>query len=172
MSGIDIRAREIKLVPIGEIKPDPKNRNKHSEEQITRLMELIKYQGFRVPLIVSNRTGLLRSGHGRLEAVMRLGLSHVPVIYQDFDGDEQDYAFAVSDNAVASWAELDLAGINADLPDLGPEFDLAMLAIPKFALDISDKDEAGAVEETPKKPQVVQCPNCGECFDAKAHAAK
>lgn len=55
---MQIRANEIKLVSLDEIKLNPRNRNKHSKEQITRLAEIITYQGFRNPLIISNRSGL------------------------------------------------------------------------------------------------------------------
>lgn len=131
--------KEIKWVPINEIKPNKKNRNSHSEEQIKRLADIISYQGFRTPLIVSNRTGLLVAGHGRLLAAKQLSLKSVPVSYQDFDSEEQEYAAGVSDNAIASWSELDLSGINQDIPELGPDFNIDMLGIKDFVLEPADK---------------------------------
>lgn len=136
-----IQAKSVKLVPIDEIAPNPKNRNKHSPEQIERLADIIKYQGFRAPLIVSNRTGLLVAGHGRLMAAKKLGLKQVPVMHQDFESDEQEYAAQVSDNAIASWAELDLSGINTDLSDLGPDLNIDLLGIRGFSLDPSERIE-------------------------------
>lgn len=143
--------KEIKWVPINEIKPNKKNRNSHSEEQIKRLADIITYQGFRTPLIVSNRTGLLVAGHGRLLAAKQLSLKSVPVSYQDFDSEEQEYAAGISDNAIASWSELDLSGINQDIPELGPDFNLEMLGIKDFVLEPADKygdKDADAVHET------------------------
>jgi hypothetical protein len=136
----EIKSKKIEIVDINEIKPNPKNRNIHSTEQIDRLCEIIKYQGFRIPLVVSNRSGFLVSGHGRLEAAKKLGLKKLPVIYQDFDSEEQEYASQVSDNAIAAWASLDLSGINSDLGDLGPEFDINMLGISGFTVDFFEKD--------------------------------
>lgn len=81
---MEIKSESIKMVDINSIIPNPKNANRHSIEQIERLAKLIKYQGFRNPLIVSNRTGLLASGHGRLEAAKLLNMTKIPVIYQDF----------------------------------------------------------------------------------------
>lgn len=151
MGGEVNQAKEISIVPISKIIPNHKNRNKHSAEQIERLKQIITYQGFRVPVIVSNRSGKLVAGHGRLLAAKELGLKDVPVIYQDFESDEQEYAAGISDNSVALWAELDLAGINTDLPDLGPDFDLDMLGIKDFVLDMSEKDgDDDAVPEPPK----------------------
>lgn len=167
---MDIKSKEIKIVPIDSIKPNPKNRNKHGEDQINMLVEIIKYQGFRSPLVVSNRSGMLVHGHGRLLAAHKLGLQSVPVIYQDFDDEAQEYASMVSDNAISLWSVLDFAGINFDLPELGPDFDLNMLGIKDFTMDAmpdfkpGTEDEQGKLDE--KSPLVAQCPNCGECFDA------
>lgn len=152
------------LLPIDELKPSPKNRNKHPPEQIDRLADLIRFQGFRQPVIVSTRSGFIVTGHGRVEAAKKLGMDRVPVIFQDFDSDEAEYAFQVSDNAIASWAELDLAGINADLPDLGPDFDLNLLAIKNFTLDPSElKTIEGAEELQASEFDNFQheCPKCG-----------
>lgn len=135
---MEIKSTEIKIMPIGEIKPTPNNRNKHPQEQIDRLAEIIKYQGFRDALIVSNQSGFLVSGNGRLEAAKLAGLTHVPVSFQDFDSPEQEYAAAISLNSISLWAELDLAGINADMPDLGPDFDINLLGIKDFTIDPSE----------------------------------
>lgn len=132
---MQIRSKEITLVKCSELKPNPKNRNIHSKDQIDRLAEIIKYQGFRNPITVSNQSGFIVAGHGRLEAAKQLGIEAVPVIYQDFESEEQEYAAQVSDNAIASWAELDLSGINADLGDLGPDFDIDLLGIKNFFID-------------------------------------
>lgn len=139
---IKIDPTKLVLLPVDQLKPHPKNRNKHSEYQIDRLCSLIKYQGFRQPIIVSNQSGFIVVGHGRLEAAKKLTMSHVPVIFQDFDSEEQEYAFCVSDNAIAAWSELDLSGINSDIPDLGPAFDIEMLGIKNFSLDAGELDDS------------------------------
>lgn len=135
-----IKANEIKIVPIKEIKLNPKNRNKHPSDQIERLSKIIEYQGFRNPLIISSRTGLVVAGHGRYEAAKKLKLKEVPVMIQDFENEEQEYAAQVSDNAIAAWAELDLSGINTDLGDLGPDFDIDLLGIKGFEIEPADRD--------------------------------
>jgi hypothetical protein len=159
------------LMPVDKLTESPKNRNKHSQEQIDRLAELIRYQGFRQPIIVSNLSGYIVAGHGRLAAAKQLGMTHVPIVFQDFDSTEQEYAFQVSDNAIASWAELDFSGINADLGDLGPDFDLELLAIKGFTLDALapiDLDEKPEEEDGEKKWLIeVQFPNDMEMNDVK-----
>src|ERR1017187_7447419 len=129
-----------KMVSIGELKPHPKNRNKHPSEQIDRLAEILTYQGIRSPIKVSKRSGFITAGHGRLLAMKNLKLKEVPVNYQDYDSDEQEYADVQSDNAIALWSDLDLTGINADLAELGPDFDIDLLGIKNFVMDMSDKE--------------------------------
>jgi DNA modification methylase len=128
-----------RLMPVAELSHHPKNRNKHPDDQIDRLAGILKYQGWRYPIKVSKRSGFITSGHGRLLAAIKNGWSEVPVNYQDYDSEEQEYADVQADNAIASWAELDLSGINIDVPDLGPDFDINMLGIKDFVLEPADK---------------------------------
>lgn len=151
--------RDIVWYAPSDIKPNPKNRNKHSDAQIERLAEIIKYQGWRHPLIVSKRSNLLVVGHGRLEAAKKLGLKFVPVSTQEFDSEDQERAFGVSDNAIASWAELDLSGINLDIPDFGPDFDINMLGLKDFEIEPADKYGDKELDENLETKN--QCPSCG-----------
>lgn len=140
---------KIVWVDIGDVKPNPKNRNDHPKEQIDRLVEILKYQGFRSPMVVSKRSGLVVAGHGRLLAAKQMGLTSVPVSYQDFDDEDQEYAHQVADNAIASWAKLDFSGINTDVADLGPGFNMDMLGIKDFELDVADKELSGDPDDVP-----------------------
>ena len=75
---VDIQSKDVQFVPVAELIPNPKNPNKHPPEQIDRLCKLIEYQGFRNPVVVSNRTGLIVVGHGRFEAAKKLGMETLP----------------------------------------------------------------------------------------------
>lgn len=159
------------LTPTKDLKPHPKNRNKHPKDQIKRLAKILEYQGWRYPVKVSKRSGFITSGHGRLEAAELNGWDSVPVNFQDYESDEQEYADVQADNAIASWAELDLSGINADLPDLGPDFDIDLLGIENFKIDASehgcDEDEVpDVVEPKTKRGDIYQLGNhrlmCGD----------
>lgn len=130
-----IRCKYDTLVPIKELKLAPNNRNKHPKAQLKRLAEILAYQGWRYPIKVSNQTGTVTAGHGRIQAAQLNAWTHVPVNYQDYDNYEQEYADSVADNSIASWAELDLAGINTDLANLGPDFELDLLGILSFDLE-------------------------------------
>lgn len=127
------------LVPVKDLKPHPKNRNIHPADQIKRLARILNYQGLRAPIVVSRLSGFIVKGHGTLEAIKENEWSQAPVSYQDFEDTDQEYAFVQSDNAIASWADLDLSGINLDLADLSPEFDLDLLGLKDFVLEPADK---------------------------------
>jgi len=159
------RIKKVEQVLIHDLKPNPRNRNRHSEEQINRLVGLIEYQGFRLPIVVSNRTGYMVAGHGRLMAAKKMGLETVPVTFQDFENEDQEYAFMVSDNAIASWADLDLAGVNSDLGDLGPDLDIDMLGIQDFSLDPNFEPGSENDQSRLDKNKRLECPSCGVVFE-------
>lgn len=135
-----IHCRYDKLVNPASLVDHPKNRNKHGSDQIERLAKLYDYHGIRHPIIVSNLSNCIVAGHGRKLAAIRAGIKEFPVVYQDFDSAEAEYAFVQADNAIALWADLDLSAINADLPDLGPDLDLDVLGIKNFTLDPWESD--------------------------------
>jgi len=127
-----------KLLPLKEFKLNPLNPNKHSSEQIDRLVKLFQYQGIRKPIIVSKQTGLIVVGHGRLMAAEKAGLETYPAVYQDFTNTDQEYAFMISDNSSADWAELDLSAINANIKNMGPDFDIDNLGLKNFYIEPAD----------------------------------
>ena len=98
-----------KLVSLEKICPNPQNPNKHSEQQIELLAKIIKEQGWRQPVKVSNRSGYIVSGHGRYLAAELMGAERVPVDYQDYESEEQEYADLLADNRIAELAEMDNA---------------------------------------------------------------
>jgi hypothetical protein len=161
----EIHCRYDRMIPIHELKDHPKNRNKHSDEQIERLAKLYEYHGIRHPIIVSEFSGCIVAGHGRKLAGKKAGFDSMPVVFQKFADETAEYAFIQADNAIAAWAELDLAGINADLPDLGPDFDLEMLGLKDFTLDLSEVDQKQAQKD--EEQSLVRCPKCYEVFDSK-----
>lgn len=128
-------ARQIEIVAIENIVPNPKNRNTHPDSQIEMLCKIIKAQGFREPLIVSKRSGFLIAGHGRLEAAKKLGMTELPVIRQDFESEAQEYQHMIADNEIARWATLDNENLIKDLGEVDmDDFDVDLLGIKDFEI--------------------------------------
>lgn len=155
---MDIKCKYDKLVSVKSLRPHPKNRNRHPQDQIDRLVDLLSYQGIRAPIIVSNRSSLIVKGHGTLKAIIKAGETKAPVVYQDFETEEQEYAFLQSDNAIAGWADLDFSGISIDMAELGPDLNIDMLGIKNFVVDVADKGFDPS--ERPEKKHKT-CPHCG-----------
>lgn len=150
-----IKCRFDKEVPLSELKPHPKNRNKHPDEQIDRLAQIIEYQGIRHPIVVSQLSGFITKGHGRLAAAKKLGLFSFPVEFQEYESDAQEYADIQADNAIALWAELDFTGISEDIKAFGDDLDLDMLGIEGFEPVVPtqyDEEKEDDVPETPIEP--------------------
>ena len=72
------------IVPIKDLQPNPKNPNQHPPEQIKLLASIIRATGWRAPITVSKRSGLVTKGHGRLMAAQLDDLTDAPVDYQDY----------------------------------------------------------------------------------------
>lgn len=144
-----IRCLHDELVPISQLKSlfHPKNPNKHSDAQIDRLARILGYQGARYPAKVSKLSQKITSGHGRILAAEKAGWDSYPVNYQEYENEEQEYADLVADNAIAAWAELDLAGINSEIPELGPDFDIDLLGIKDFVLELAERLQPGCDED-------------------------
>lgn len=95
-----------KIVLLEDLKPNPKNPNRHPGDQVELLAKVIEAQGWRQPVKVSTRSGFIVSGHGRYEAALLLGCP-VPVDFQDYPGEAEELADLLADNRIAELAEMD-----------------------------------------------------------------
>lgn len=109
--GIEVWCAYDKLVKVEELVPHPKNPNTHPQSQIKILAQNIRYHGWRHPIVVSKLSGYIVAGHGRLEAAKELGVSIVPVEYQNFASEDNELAVLVGDNRLAELSSLDLNGL-------------------------------------------------------------
>jgi len=123
------------LVDLHKLIPNPKNNNRHSEEQIKRLSQIIDFQGMRSPIVVSKRSGYMTKGHARLEALKLLEWTQAPVDYQEYESEAQEYADMTADNEIARWAELDMSKLIDDVKEMNfDEADVKMLGIEDFQM--------------------------------------
>jgi DNA modification methylase len=149
---MQIKADNVTLVDVNSLIPHPKNCHDHPPEQLERLCKLIEYQGFRNPIVVQKGTNLIVCGHGRTMAAKILGMTQVPVLYQEFESDAQLYAYLVSDNAIGkdTWATLDLGKVNLELENM-PDLDLDLLGLKDFeAIAIEELDPQTDEDEVPE----------------------
>lgn len=134
------------MVPIADLVLDPENRNLHPEEQLQELMNIIRFQGFREPVTVSLLSGVVKSGNARVIAAQRLGMTELPVIFQEFDDAAQEYAHGIATNAIAKWSKFDLTAIGKELPSLFPDLDMSFLGIKDFKIDLGEMPNLAPAE--------------------------
>jgi len=96
IGGITIDCAYDALVDTEELRPNPRNPNKHPQKQLALLSKIIKAQGFRNPIIVSTLSGYVVKGHARLESARILGLKQCPVDYQDYQTEADEWADMVA----------------------------------------------------------------------------
>lgn len=146
-AGIQVHCAHTKIVAPSSLKPHPKNPNKHPQSQIELLAKIIEYQGWRSPVVVSNRSGFIIKGHGRVEAAKILG-TQVPVDYQDYNSDQDELADLIADNRVSELAEMDLDAVHQMMKDdVFKDFDLDMTGFDFFSRADMDEEEEKAAEK-------------------------
>ena len=99
--GVPVFCAHDAIVPLKEIQPNPKNPNQHPPEQIKLLASIIRATGWRAPITVSKRSGLVTKGHGRLMAAELEDLTEAPVDYQDYASEAEELADLTADNRIA-----------------------------------------------------------------------
>jgi DNA modification methylase len=96
-----------KLIPPMDLIGNPRNPNKHPPEQIKLLAHIIQSQGWRAPITVSTRSGFVVRGHGRLAAALSFSAESVPVDYQNYASEAEEWADLIADNRIAEFSVLD-----------------------------------------------------------------
>lgn len=155
-----------KIVDVATLVPNPKNPNTHPDNQIQLLGRIIRQQGWRAPITVSNRSGFIVKGHGRLAAALLEGFTEVPVDFQNYASEAEEYADLVADNRIAELSEIDnkmLADIFADI-DTG-EIPIELTGFTEDEVEDlitglsealhNDLNEPDEIPDTPEGDQIV-----------------
>lgn len=129
------------MVAIGDLKPNPRNPNRHPKKQVEILAKVIRGNGWRAPITVSNRSGFIVKGHGRLLAARLLKVKTVPVDRQDYESDEQELADLVADNRIPELSEMDDIELKKILEDLKEEIDIEITGYTEKELSVHFKLE-------------------------------
>lgn len=155
-SGIEVWCPFDELVAVGELKPHPKNPNRHSDGQIELLTKNIRYFGWRRTISVSRLSGYIVAGHGRLMAAQKLGVSAVPVDYQDFANESDEKAVLLADNQLAELADMDDEELKSLLKELDGQIDLDLTGFDAVAVEdlLSSKDGKSQESSIPDLPKV------------------
>jgi ParB-like chromosome segregation protein Spo0J len=170
--GIPVYCAHDEIIDIIKAIPNKSNPNKHPDSQIDLLARIIKAQGWRVPITISNLSGFIVRGHGRLLAAQKLGTKEVPVDHQDYATEAEEYADLLADNRLAELAEPDLIGVKdiLELIDGQIDLDLTGYNLDEILSKISEDSLPPDVEfkeydeSTADDVEFITCPECGHKF--------
>ena len=155
--GVPVFCAHDAIVATEKLVPNPKNPNKHPADQVALLGRIIEATGWRQPITISNRSGFIVKGHGRLMAAQAAGLAAVPVDYQEYANEAEEYADLVADNRLAELSEID----NALLADIFKDIDTDTIP-----------DEAPTIVTKPGDIWILGRHRvmCGDCTNEKNRA--
>ena len=138
------------VIELHKLQPNPKNPNNHPERQIELLSKIIDFQGQRAPIVVSKRSGFVVKGHGRLEAMKKLGWQSAAVDSQDYKNEAEEWADLVADNKIQELSSLNTEEVKRitleDFPDMDLTgellgFDCLDLSAESLSLDDLNEDD-------------------------------
>jgi len=117
-SGIMVYCAHKAIVKASDLNPNPRNPNMHTDTQVELLAKIIRVQGWRNPIVVSDLSGLITKGHCRLASAKLLGLDTVPIDVQHYANESEEMADMVADNRIAELADIDNAVLKDILQDI------------------------------------------------------
>lgn len=145
--GIVVRCSFQELAHLDDLIPNPRNPNQHPQRQIDLLARIIRRQGWRHPITVSSRSGFIVHGHGRYLAARMLGVESVPVDYQEYETDAQEWEDLLADNKIAELAELDSSLTSQLLKELDE------LEVDVGSIGFTEKEVQKMLEESEDKAE-------------------
>jgi ParB/RepB/Spo0J family partition protein len=111
----------VEQVPLDQLRPDPANPRRITDEELDALQRSIRQFGFVAPVLARKEDNTVIGGHQRLVAARRLGLTTVPVTYLDISIEQARLLNLALNKISGSWDDALLARLLADLgatPDL------------------------------------------------------
>jgi hypothetical protein len=109
---VKIRDR-IKYVSTSDLKEYEKNNKKHSEDQVSLLVQMIDKFGFTTPLLIDKKYNII-AGHGRKLAAEKLGMKKLPCIIIDDLSENEIKALRIADNRISELASREYDNIEEE----------------------------------------------------------
>lgn len=127
----------VEMVPIAELKLDPKNPRTISTHEFESLQRSIDQFGFVEPVVANKRNMVIIGGHQRVRAAEVLGVTKVPVVWVDLD-EKHQHALNIALNKISGEFDKDV------LAELILTLDDELLSLTGF-----DESELEALQASP-----------------------
>jgi ParB-like chromosome segregation protein Spo0J len=98
-------ALTVEQVPLDQLRPDPANPRRISDEELDSLERSLRQFGFVQPVLARREDGTVIGGHQRLVAARRLGLKTVPVTYVDISVEQARLLSLALNRISGAWDE-------------------------------------------------------------------
>jgi DNA modification methylase len=108
---------QVQMVPIDQIKPNPRNARLHPGRQVRQLADSMKEFGCTTPVLIDEQVRLI-AGHGRLAAAKLIGLQTVPAIMLRGLSEAKKRALALAENRIAEHSGWNREVLATELPEL------------------------------------------------------
>ena len=135
---------EIKMIKTSDVIPYINNPRKN-DAAVDKVASSIKNFGFKVPIVI-DRKGEIVTGHTRVKAAKKLGITEIPCIIADDLTEAQVKAFRIADNRVAEESEWDMELLNIEIEGL-EDFSIGDLGFNDGELDDMLGESQGESQE-------------------------
>jgi len=129
----------IRYQAIARVLPNPNNPRRHSQKQVDQIARSIKTFGWVVPVAVDDDNRLI-SGHGRLLAAVKLGMTEIPTVRISHLTEDQKRAYTIADNRLtinSEWNETLLGEQLALLANANLDFDISVTGFDIAEIDLA-----------------------------------
>lgn len=145
---------EVIFKPVADIIPYENNPRKN-DDAVEFVANSIKEFGFRNPIIITE-DNVIVTGHTRVKAAIRLGMTEVPCLLADDLTEEQINAFRLADNKVAEIAGWDIERLDLEMESL--DFDMSQFG---FGFEVEDLEVPFDLDDDTEKTDCIVTINCG-----------
>lgn len=151
---------KISYIDVSLLKKYERNAKIHNKKQIAKLIQSMQTFGVVTAILVDKNYEVI-AGHGRLEALIKLGYKKVPVIMLEHLTEAQVKAYRLADNRIAEDAEYDNDILKIELQELVLSNEIV---ITDTGFDVAEVDEIvidgyGEIKETADEDDEIVDPS-------------
>lgn len=139
---------QIEMIKIAELTPYINNPRKN-DKAVDAVAASIREFGFKVPITVDTNRVIV-TGHTRLKAAIKLGMTEVPVITLNDLTSDQVKAFRLADNKVGELAEWDFEALAIELQDIQMDMSQFEFDMPEAQMQLEEDDFKVELPRIPK----------------------